>query len=89
MNLACNIETLPFTDNEASRWKANKTKHLKEKQKHRTDSKEAEESEVAKTTVGMHQPGNITQASGIRSGWGCKVCRFISATKARLSSIAG
>ena len=89
VNLACNTETYPFKDKEASRLKANEAKankaKIKEEKKKESDRKKKEdESKECEYQVGRHMPQKVTQISGMRSGWRCKICRCMASTKAKL-----
>ena len=89
VNLACNTETYPFKDNEVSRLKANEAKvnkaEVKEEKKKEDDRKRKEdEGEEREYKIGRRMPQKVTQISGMRSGWRCKICRCMASTKAKL-----
>ena len=89
VNLACNTETYPFKGNEAARWKAkeakvNKAKIKDEKKKEDERTKKEEEGKERVYQIGKQLPQKVTQLSGMRSGWRCKICRCMSSTRAKL-----
>ena len=46
--------------------------------------KKEEEGKEREYQAGRHMPQKVTQISGIRSGWRCRICRCMSSTKAKL-----
>ena len=64
VNLACNTETYPFKDNEASRFKANeskanKAKFKEEKKKEEERKKKEGEGKEREYQVGRHLPRKV------------------------------
>ena len=83
------LRPTPFKDNEAARWKAkeakaNKAKLKEEKKKEDVRKREEDEGKLKVHQLGKHLPQKVTQLSGMRSGWRCKICRCMSSTRAKL-----
>ena len=76
-SLANNPPAFPFKDNEAARWKADRSK--KEKKANKA-AKERRKPNVISTDQGGHKLVKELQTSGIRSGWRCTVCKCPSAS---------
>ena len=76
--LANNLLESPSKDNEAARWKADRSKKEKKANK---SAKERRKPKVIGVDQGGHTLIKEVQASGIISGWRCTVCKCPSATK--------
>ena len=79
-SLANNLPEFPFKDNEAARWKADRSK--KEKKANKA-AKERRKPNVISTDQGGHRLVKELQTFGIRSGSRCTVCKCPSASKAQ------
>ena len=85
---ANNCEEAPFRDTEANQWRSELSK---KETKARKAAAAADNTACTATSDGKpnlrgHNPVQVLQLSGIRSGWRCSICRQMSSKKERLIS---
>ena len=86
---ANNCEEAPFRDTEANQWRSELSKKEAKAKKEAAAIARASciPSDASEPNLRGHNPVQVLQLSGIRSGWRCTVCRKASSKKEMLTRI--